>query len=70
MPEKAQLDKDNYLYLQFFVAETLGITLGHLQKNMTIEELYAWNAYFTLKGEREEKAYEDMKKKAQYRKVR
>ena len=56
--------------MQFFVAETLGITLGHLQKNMTIEELYAWNAYFTLKGEREEKAYEDMKKKAQYRKVR
>ena len=70
MPEKAQLDKDNYLYLQFFVAETLGITLGHLQKNMTVEELYAWNAYFRLKGEREEKAYEDMKKKAQYRKVR
>tara|TARA_Y100000361_G_scaffold136559_1_gene137318 strand:+ start:203 stop:316 length:114 start_codon:yes stop_codon:yes gene_type:complete len=37
---------------------------------MTTEELYAWNAYFDLKGEREEKAYEDMKKKAQYRKVR
>ena len=37
---------------------------------MTIEELYAWSAYFRLKGEREEKAYEDMKKKAQYRKVR
>jgi|TARA_R100000479_G_scaffold30617_1_gene12288 hypothetical protein len=37
---------------------------------MTVEELYAWNAYFRLKGEREEKAYEDMKKKAQYRKVR
>jgi len=37
---------------------------------MTIEELYAWNAYFRLKNEREEKAYEDMKKKAQYRKVR
>ena len=46
------------------------MTLAYLQKNMTIEELYAWNAYFTLKGEREEKAYEDMKKKAQYRKVR
>ena len=46
------------------------MTLGHLQKNMTVEELYAWNAYFRLKGEREEKAYEDMKKKAQYRKVR
>ena len=37
---------------------------------MTTEELYAWNAYFNLKNEREEKAYEDAKKKAQYRKVR
>tara|TARA_A100000172_G_C2975975_1_gene87654 strand:- start:12 stop:188 length:177 start_codon:yes stop_codon:yes gene_type:complete len=58
------------LYLQFFVAESLGITLDYLKKNMNLEELYGWNAYFTLKSEREEKAYEDMKKKAQYRKVR
>ena len=26
---------------------------------MTLEELYGWSAYFRLKGEREEKAYED-----------
>ena len=58
------------MYLQFFVAESLGITLDYLKKNMNLEELYGWNAYFTLKSEREEKAYEDMKKKAQYRKVR
>jgi len=58
------------LYLQFFIAEQLGMTLGDLKKKMTLEELYGWNAYFTLKGEREEKAYEDAKKKAQYRKVR
>jgi|TARA_R100001443_G_scaffold30565_1_gene44324 hypothetical protein len=58
------------LYLQFFIAESLGITLDYLKKNMNLEELYGWNAYFTLKSEREEKAYEDMKKKAQYRKVR
>jgi len=58
------------LYLQFFVAESLGITLDYLKKNMNLEELYGWNAYFTLKSEREEKAYENMKKKAQYRKVR
>ena len=37
---------------------------------MTVEELYAWSAYFRLKAEREEKAYEDAKKKAQFRKVR
>ena len=58
------------MYLQFFIAESLGITLDYLKKNMNLEELYGWNAYFTLKSEREEKAYEDMKKKAQYRKVR
>jgi len=46
------------------------MTLGDLKKKMTLEELYAWNAYFTLKSEREEKAYEDAQKKAQYRKVR
>ena len=58
------------MYLQFFIAEQLGMTLGDLKKKMTLEELYGWNAYFTLKSEREEKAYEDAKKKAQYRKVR
>ncbi len=58
------------MYLQFVIAESLGITLAHLKKNMTLEEMYGWNAYFRLKGEREEKAYEDAKKKAQYRKVR
>jgi len=46
------------------------MTLDYLKKNMTLEEVYGWNAYFTLKSEREEKAYEDAKKKAQYRKVR
>ena len=56
--------------MQFFVAETLGITLAYLKESMSLEELYGWNAYFKLKGEREEKAYQDAQKKAQYRKVR
>ena len=46
------------------------MTLGDLKTKMTTEELYAWNAYFTLKNQREDKAYEDAQKKAQYRKVR
>ena len=46
------------------------MTVSNLQKEMTLEEACAWNAYFTLKSEREEKAYEDEKKKAQYRKLR
>jgi len=46
------------------------MTLGDLKKKMTLEELYAWNAYFSLKHDRETKAYENAQKKAQYRKVR
>ena len=37
---------------------------------MSIQELFAWNAYFILKAEREEEAYEKAKRQAQYRKVR
>tara|TARA_B100000963_G_scaffold246794_1_gene216090 strand:- start:1373 stop:1486 length:114 start_codon:yes stop_codon:yes gene_type:complete len=37
---------------------------------MSMQELFAWNAYFTLKAEREEEAYEKAKRQAQYRKVR
>ena len=46
------------------------MTVSSLQKEMTLEEACAWNAYFSLKHEREKKAYEDAQKKAQYRKVR
>ena len=46
------------------------MTVSRLQKEITLEEVCAWSAYFNLKDEREEKAYEDAKKKAQYRKVR
>ena len=37
---------------------------------MSMEELYAWAAYFQLKGEREEGAMEKAKRQAQVRKVR
>jgi len=37
---------------------------------MSTEEIIAWNAYFTIKAEREEKAYEKAKRQAQTRKVR
>ena len=46
------------------------MTLSSLRKNMTLEEVVTWNAYFMLKNEKEEKAYEDAKRKAQTRKVR
>jgi hypothetical protein len=37
---------------------------------MSLQELYAWNAYFQIKAEREEQAMEKAKRKAQVRKVR
>ena len=64
------MNKDHYLYFQFVVAETLGMTVQYIRNHMTLEEVYGWNAYFSLKNEREEKASEKAKKKAQYRKVR
>ena len=56
--------------MQFFIAEKLGMTLVEVRNKMSLEEMYGWNAYFSIKNEREEKAYEKAKKKAQYRKVR
>tara|TARA_R100000664_G_C2750596_1_gene137924 strand:+ start:931 stop:1101 length:171 start_codon:yes stop_codon:yes gene_type:complete len=56
--------------LQFFVAEKLGMTLADLRQKMSVKELYGWNAYFDLKAEQEEKAYEDAKRQAQVSKVR
>tara|TARA_Y100001937_G_scaffold89583_1_gene121178 strand:- start:123 stop:263 length:141 start_codon:yes stop_codon:yes gene_type:complete len=46
------------------------MTVAQLRKNMSVKELYAWNAYLLLKSEREEKAYEDAKRKAQISKIR
>ena len=37
---------------------------------MSLQELFAWSAYFQIKGEREEEAMEKAKRKAQVRKVR
>jgi len=56
--------------LQFFVAESLGYTYKEIREKMSIQELYAWNAYFELKSERESEAYEKAKRQAQTRKVR
>ena len=37
---------------------------------MSLQELYAWNAYFEIKSQREDEAIEKAKRKAQVRKVR
>ena len=37
---------------------------------MSAQELFAWNEYFQIKVEQENKAYDDARKQAQMRKVR
>ena len=58
------------MYTQFFIAEKLGYTHRELREKMSTHELYAWSAYFSLKSDREEEAYEKAKRQAQTRKVR
>ena len=64
------MKEDNFVYLQFFIAEQLGYTHKEIREKMSVQELYAWNAYFEIKSEREEEAYEKAKRQAQVRKVR
>ena len=67
---KARIDKDHYLFLQFFIAEKLGMTLAQLRASMSMEELLAWSAYLSVKSDREEKEMEKARQQAQYRRVR
>jgi len=52
----------------FFLASELGMTIKELTSKLTQEEYINWLAYYELKKEYEDKAYEDAKKKAQARK--
>ena len=67
---KATLEQDNYLFLQFFIAEKLGMTLADLRASMSLEELLGWSAYLSVKADREEKEMEKSRQQAQFRKVR
>lgn len=59
---EAQLRKDNYLMLQFFVAKELGLPLNELRTRMTDTEILGWNAYFNIQADEERKAIEKAKK--------
>lgn len=48
--------------LQFFVAKELGLTLHELRMRMTDVEVLAWNAYFNIQADEEQKAYEKAKR--------
>ena len=67
---KATIENDNCLFLQFFIAEKLGMTLAELRARMSFEELLAWSAYLSLKSDREEKEMEKARQQAQLRRVR
>tara|TARA_R100001086_G_scaffold224970_1_gene143083 strand:+ start:250 stop:414 length:165 start_codon:yes stop_codon:yes gene_type:complete len=52
----------------FFLASELGMTIKQLTSNLTQEEFIHWVAYYELKREYEDKAYEDAKNKSRARK--
>ena len=52
----------------FFLASELGMTIQELTSKLTQEEYVIWLAYYELKKEYEEKAYEDAKNKSRARK--
>ena len=52
----------------FFLASELGMTIQELTSKITQEEYINWLAYYELKKEYEDKAYEDAKTKSRARK--
>jgi len=51
----------------FFLASELGMTLQELTSKLTQEEYINWIAFYELKKEYEDKAYEDARRKSQAR---
>ena len=51
-----QLAKENGLLAELHVAKELGLTLGQLRREMTIEEVWLWVVFFNLQAEEQEKA--------------
>ena len=52
----------------FFLASELKMTIKELTSKFTQEEYINWVAYYELKKEYEDKAYEDAKNKSRARK--
>ena len=55
-------------FFMFFLASELGMTIQELTSKITQQEYINWLAYYELKKEYEDKAYEDAKNKSQARK--
>ena len=50
------------MMLQFGVAKELGKSLAEV-RNMTLDEIVGWSAYFQIINEEQEKAYEKAKRR-------
>lgn len=59
-----ELESDNRLYFQLALAETLHCTLFELKDKVTDEEMALWAAYFAVKGRRQEKEMDKIKRQA------
>ena len=53
----SQLAKENGVLAELHVAKELGLTLGQLRREMTIEEVWLWITYFNLQVQEQEKAH-------------
>ena len=51
-----ELAKENGVLAELHVAKELGLTLGQLRREMTIEEVWLWITYFNLQAQEQEKA--------------
>ncbi len=48
----------------FSLAKELGMTLSQLSRELTIEEIIGWSAYFSLKAEEDDKARDKVQRAA------
>ena len=58
----AELRKDNLMMLQFGIAKELGMSLSQVRQ-MTLEEVVGWSAYFQVLNENQEKEMEKIRRR-------
>ena len=58
----AELKRDNLMMLQFGVAKELGKDFEKI-RDMTLDELIGWSAYFQVINEEQEKEFEKAKRR-------
>ena len=64
---KEQLSKDNQLLAELVIAKELHMTLVQLREAMTLEELWLWHAFLSLRQDEEAKALEKARRSSRRR---